>query len=290
MLQRVVFYLSCDSDLITPLFGDTLFGRVCLEIKHSFGEDRLLSLLAEYSSSPFAVFSSAFPQIESSLLVPYPKASSIINLSNINSNQNFDSVCQIKKNKWLILDDDFSIKSLQFSICENQFTNLWFCSILDTNQISIEEIFQIVKQLGISGFGKRSSLGFGRFSVTNTIVNQVNLTNYTSEFDGVITLSPHIVNDYGGLGELFIRFGKAYNSDETFKSPYLMLHHGSIFPIVNNHFNTIIGKSESYEPYNNETNNSETSKYKFVNQGYTPVIAIKDPEYKNYLIASGIIR
>lgn len=46
----------------TPLSGDTLFGQLCWTLRHSYGNDRLNSLLQGYlEGRPYAVISDAFP-------------------------------------------------------------------------------------------------------------------------------------------------------------------------------------------------------------------------------------
>ena len=53
--------LTPQSAFGTVLKGDTLLGQMCWAIANRYGQARLLELLADYSTKPFAVCSDGFP-------------------------------------------------------------------------------------------------------------------------------------------------------------------------------------------------------------------------------------
>lgn len=62
-MQRLQFTLTPKTAFATPLAGDTLFGQCCWALRHCFGAERLVELLAGYTDNrPFMVIADALPQ------------------------------------------------------------------------------------------------------------------------------------------------------------------------------------------------------------------------------------
>lgn len=125
-----------------------------------------------------------------------------------------------------------------------------------------KEIVTILNIIGKSGFGKKSSIGKGQFSV-----------NQNSNFQGFkqldtkyyLTLSPTILNNQNIKNcyyDTFNRFGKYANSNAPFKKPILMANSGGVIELNNKQ--EYIGKG-----VNNGTNSPS-----FV-QGYSILIPFK---------------
>ncbi|TXG83034.1 MAG: CRISPR-associated protein Csm7 [Sphingomonadales bacterium] len=62
-MRRILFTIALESDLGTPLRGDTLFGQLCWALRLRHGESVLNELLADYTHGrPFLVVSDGLPQ------------------------------------------------------------------------------------------------------------------------------------------------------------------------------------------------------------------------------------
>ncbi len=189
----------------TPMLGDTLFGQLCWAVRNRFGEGRLEELLQDYSETPFAVVSDAFPEGH----VPLPKLPGCYYREVPKMDRK-----AVKKRSWLPLsalrselpewldlaktDADIaagfqdkkkhslmethsqphnSINRLTgttgegfapYTMDQNWFHPQlqWHCYVLvDESRIESDEIRQCLDDIGLLGYGRDASIGMGKFEV-----------------------------------------------------------------------------------------------------------------------------
>lgn len=109
------FQIIPHSGFGTPLVGDTLFGHLCWQLFYDreLAGHTLEELLSDYSRSPFAVISSACPQIESGGSVLYAFRRPEMPLSLLFDKASGDPAeiikkrKELKKRRWMLLDKMF---------------------------------------------------------------------------------------------------------------------------------------------------------------------------------------
>lgn len=134
--------------------------------------------------------------------------------------------------------------------------------MFDEQSFKAEEIVNILNTIGKSGFGKKSSIGKGQFSVQQ----DKNFRGFKPlDTKYYLTLSPTLLNNQNIKNcyyDTFNRFGKYANSNAPFKKPILMANSGGVIEL--NNTQEYIGKG-----VNNGTNRAS-----FV-QGYSILIPFK---------------
>ena len=194
------FTLTPQSAMGTPLVGDTLFGQFCWAVRNRFGEARLIELLEGYTEQrPFIVVSDAFPQG----FLPLPtlpstfwetktetdrkslKKAQWVNISDVEKRVvKFWQECALQTNFKFEKEnqDQFhnTIDRQTNTTGEGQFAPYsteiaWFGSkqefdlyiVLDETRFSLEELQQILDDVGTFGFGRDASIGLGKFRCNN---------------------------------------------------------------------------------------------------------------------------
>jgi len=285
--------LTPTSQFITRLKGDTLFGQVCWSIVHSCGEDRLETLLSTYSTRPFLVVSDAFatgylpkPTMPSKYLSEKSEDKKInrkkiwLTMSELHSgayaqardNAAADAI-DVKHSeihnainyKTFTTDSDnfapFSVETLSL-----QKKDVYF--LLDESQLSLEEFTAVLALLQLSGYGKKSSVGMGRFELSD--LEKVSLTSSSKAF---MTLSPSrlegLETEYC-FYDTFVRFGKHGGNrafKNAFKTPILLADSGAVVQF----------KTSQQHQYLGQAIHNVSSVHKdTVHQGYSIVLPIKE--------------
>ncbi|BFU59573.1 MULTISPECIES: type III-A CRISPR-associated RAMP protein Csm4 [Rodentibacter] len=197
--------IKIESAFGTPLVGDTLFGQLCWEIRHQFGEEKLTQLLKGYTEQkPFLVLSDAMP----SGYLPLPTLPSCFWQKGKEQDRK-----KLKKKQWITLENvktQTVEKWQQFAKAEkdilvseqntfkretheqphntlNRQTHttdervfapytmpqIWYqpetlldiYCVIDENRFSYEELKEVLSNIGKLGFGRDASIGLGRFSL-----------------------------------------------------------------------------------------------------------------------------
>lgn len=119
------------------------------------------------------------------------------------------------------------------------YTQLEGYILVDSGKISHEKIKEILEIIGESGFGRRSSIGFGRFKIER--IEEINLSDWqrgVKEEGGklyYLALSPSIFTPEDGIDwensfyTLRPKLGKFHLSSTPFKLPVLMADTGAVY-------------------------------------------------------------
>lgn len=306
------FTLSLQSAMGTPLVGDTLFGQLCWAVRNRFGEARLTALLEGYTEQrPFMVVSDAFPQG----FLPLPtlpskfwqtktetdrkslKKAQWVNIEDAeNSAVKFWQECALQANVKFEKEsqDQFhnTIDRQTNTTGEGQFAPYstmltWFGTVqkfdlyivLDENRFTLEELQQVLNDVGSFGFGRDASIGLGKFQCINPqVVNflQQNANCY-------LTLANCAPKNLGLNKEycyyqITTRFGRHGDiqalSSNPFKKPIILAKPAAIFT------------PEKYEPrlfLGNGLSCISHAQPEAVHQGYAPVLNLfVDFEHKDH--------
>ncbi|WP_105888378.1 type III-A CRISPR-associated RAMP protein Csm4 [Haemophilus influenzae] len=306
------FTLSPQSAMGTPLVGDTLFGQLCWAVRNRFGEARLTALLEGYTEQrPFMVVSDAFPQG----FLPLPtlpskfwqtktetdrkslKKAQWVNIEDAeNSAVKFWQECALQANVKFEKEsqDQFhnTIDRQTNTTGEGQFAPYstmltWFGTVqkfdlyivLDENRFTLEELQQVLNDVGSFGFGRDASIGLGKFQCINPqVVNflQQNANCY-------LTLANCAPKNLGLNKEycyyqITTRFGRHGDiqalSSNPFKKPIILAKPAAIFT------------PEKYEPrlfLGNGLSCISHAQPEAVHQGYAPVLNLfVDFEHKDH--------
>lgn len=285
--------LTPTSQFSTTLKGDTLFGQLCWSIVHVFGSGRLSTLLSSYDSKPFLVVSDAFAKG----YLPKPKMPSVFLAENSEEKK------ANRKKIWLSMealnsgeyskakrDSDVDNSDNAYNEVHNSINYKTFTTdkgefapfseeiieykpkdiylLLDEDQLSLEELSTIMKLMSEYGYGKKSSIGKGRF-----VYSDFETVDLSNESKAYMTLSPSKLD---GLEleycfyDTFVRFGK-FGGDRAFKNafkkPQLLADSAAVIQFEEKNNVQYIGKSI----------HNVSSQYKdAVHQGYAIVVPIKD--------------
>ena len=306
------FTLSPQSAMGTSLVGDTLFGQLCWAVRNRFGEARLTALLEGYTEQrPFMVVSDAFPQG----FLPLPtlpskfwqtktetdrkslKKAQWVNIEDAeNSAVKFWQECALQANVKFEKEsqDQFhnTIDRQTNTTGEGQFAPYstmltWFGTVqkfdlyivLDENRFTLEELQQVLNDVGSFGFGRDGSIGLGKFQCINPqVVNflQQNANCY-------LTLANCAPKNLGLNKEycyyqITTRFGRHGDiqalSSNPFKKPIILAKPAAIFT------------PEKYEPrlfLGNGLSCISHAQPEAVHQGYAPVLNLfVDFEHKDH--------
>ncbi|MCI6339297.1 MAG: hypothetical protein MR782_00315 [Campylobacter sp.] len=279
----------------TTLKGDTIFGHICWAICLK-NKNRLNELLKGYEKEPFLVVSDAFV----SGYFPKPTAPSTMlgeNLADKKVN---------RKKVWLNWEDlqngDFSLAKsddelkkpmVTFLSIKNKINRLTFTTdggdfapysmseymtvpqdvyfLLDTDKMSLDELKDAFSLVGKMGYGKKASIGKGRFEVGEFCEIESFLNENSNAF---MTLSPSSLENFSEIYyEPFTRFGKhgaSLASDKPFKSPVLLAQSGALI-VPNDDEKTKIQKAA----YIGKGIKGHSSHEESVQQGYAIVVGTK---------------
>lgn len=279
----------------TTLKGDTIFGHICWAICLK-NKNRLNELLKGYEKEPFVVVSDAFV----SGYFPKPTAPSTMlgeNLADKKVNrkkvwlnwkdlQNGDfslakSDDELEKPMVTFLSIKNKINRLTFTTDEGDFApysmseymtvpqDVYF--LLDTDKMSLDELKDAFSLVGKMGYGKKASIGKGRFEVGEFCEIESFFNENSNAF---MTLSPSSLENFSEIYyEPFTRFGKhgaSLASDKPFKSPVLLAQSGALI-VPNDDEKTKIQKAA----YIGKGIKGHSSHEESVQQGYAIVVGTK---------------
>ena len=279
----------------TTLKGDTIFGHICWAICLK-NKNRLNELLKGYEKEPFLVVSDAFV----SGYFPKPTAPSTMlgeNLADKKVNrkkvwlnwkdlQNGDfslakSDDELEKPMVTFLSIKNKINRLTFTTDEGDFApysmseymtvpqDVYF--LLDTDKMSLDELKDAFSLVGKMGYGKKASIGKGRFEVGEFCEIESFFNENSNAF---MTLSPSSLENFSEIYyEPFTRFGKhgaSLASDKPFKSPVLLAQSGALI-VPNDDEKTKIQKAA----YIGKGIKGHSSHEESVQQGYAIVVGTK---------------
>ena len=306
------FTLTPQSAMGTPLVGDTFFGQFCWAVRNRFGEARLIELLEGYTEQrPFIVVSDAFPQG----FLPLPtlpstfwetktetdrkslKKAQWVNISDVEKRAvKFWQECALQTNFKFEKEnqDQFhnTIDRQTNTTGEGQFAPysteiVWFGSkqefdlyiVLDEARFSLEELQQILDDVGTFGFGRDASIGLGKFRCNNP--QEVNFCQQNANC--YFTLANSAPKNLGldkecSYYQVTTRFGRHGDiqalSSSPFKKPIILAKSAAIFT------------PENYEPrlfLGNGLGNVSYAQPEAVHQGYAPVLNLfVDFEHKDH--------
>ena len=279
----------------TTLKGDTIFGHICWAICLK-NKNRLNELLKGYEKEPFVVVSDAFV----SGYFPKPTAPSTMlgeNLADKKVN---------RKKVWLNWKDlqngDFSLAKsddelekpmVTFLSIKNKINRLTFTTdggdfapysmseymtvpqdvyfLLDTDKMNLDELKDAFSLVGKMGYGKKASIGKGRFEVGEFCEIESFFNENSNAF---MTLSPSSLENFSEIYyEPFTRFGKhgaSLASDKPFKSPVLLAQSGALI-VPNDDEKTKIQKAA----YIGKGIKGHSSHEESAQQGYAIVVGTK---------------
>ena len=287
------------SNFATKLKGDTLFGQFCWAIYYCLGKDRLEELLKDYREQrePFLVVSDAFTQG----YLPKPKMPSrFLNEKSEEKKINRKKVWleftdllegryyRAKQEKELKTKDSEDISlhnalNYQTSHTGNGFDpytlrvtdlskkDIYF--LLDENQLPFNDFKEVLTLLSNMGYGKKSTIGKGRFEIEN--IEKVNVKSNSKVFMTLSPFTPKSMTYKTIYYEPFTSFGKfgaerAYKS--AFKKSLLLADVASVVEFE---------KVESHQYLGSAISGlSNNLRYKdTVHQGYSIVLPLKELNY-----------
>ena len=286
--------ISPESNFATSLKGDTLFGQMCWSIVHSFTEERLKELLKDYKDSPFLVVSDGFV----SGYLPKPKMPSLLlgedsQDKKLNRKKVWLTLKQLKAGDFTDALSDEDIKNRDTSTItmhnsinyktfktsddgsfapygDNEFSfgkkDIYF--LLDSLQFSLEDLKKSFEQLSLSGYGKDTTIGKGRFTFDD--FEEIEIDNSSKTFMTLSPISAKGLECQDIYYEPFTRFGKFGGGrafKNAFKKPILLADSASIVHFEEKQNLQFIGSAI--------TNVSDAHK-DAVHQGYSIVVPIKE--------------
>lgn len=279
------------SNFSTTLKGDTLFGQMCWAVRYALGNDRLEALLSKYETDPFLVVSDGFAKG----YLPKPSMPSQF------LNEDPDQKKENRKKTWLTLEDltagrytnaktnkDVGNIHKTESIVRNSInyqtshtgddgfdpygedeTKLTAQDIyfLISDDFSVDDLKESFALLSSMGYGKKSTIGKGRFSIGSFEEVDTNTSSDTYMALGPFTPSGMKCKEI--FYEPFTRFGKSGASranTNPFKKPVLMADGAAVI-----HFDAKIELNYVGQAIKNVSSYSD-----IVHQGYAIVVPIKE--------------
>ena len=295
------------SAFATKLTGDTLFGQFCSFLAKKDVE-LLNSMLDKYTQGqPFIVFSDAFPSDS----IPRPTIPSFFyekpsgkdrkqqkKLSWINVDKTTEDI-----SKWLLLAHEEKLIS-STSVSHNHINRLTSSTdnegfapytveqyyygtrdktitldvyvVYDENLISIDLIQEILRQIGLYGYGKDATIGMGKFEISYIVDNfQFKKSNLANAYLSLAPSTPEAGYDTNkSFYTTIVKFAKAgadiaITTGNPYKNPILMAKTAGIF--TPNEFiadKLFIGKG-----LGGDGSISKSFK-KIVHQGYSPIVPV----------------
>ncbi|PJG85616.1 type III-A CRISPR-associated RAMP protein Csm4 [Conservatibacter flavescens] len=297
------FTLKLNSAFGTPLVGDSLFGQICWEIVHQFGENKLTELLDGYTNQrPFLVVSDAFPNG----YLPLPCLPSKYWVTGKETDRKV-----LKKKQWISLEERKQAvenwqtfakaeKDLFEKIVANQPHNtldrqtnttgegqfapystsqIWYSPntqldlycVIDESRLSISDLKQLLNNIGQLGFGRDASIGLGRFEIENVEPFEANLSATYNAYLTLANCAPQgldLHKDYC-FYQLTTRFGRHGDikalSENPFKKPIILAKAGAVFTPHQWQARLFLG---------NGLSGISKAQPNAVHQGYAPIIPI----------------
>lgn len=288
----------------TPLVGDTLFGHLCWNIAEAFGAVRLRELLHNYcDGKPFLIASDAFPaghlplptlpsaywtagdetdrkKLKKKQWLPLDALTKPVRDWQRNAKSNDDIAANLisshsqahnRINRAMSSTGD--ARFAPFTSEQNWYgtNSQWQLYLLhDPARITRDELAQILKNLGHSGYGRDASTGLGKYHLDTLEAEQ---TLFTRSGNAAMTLAPCCPQGQGFNSErsyyqTLTRFGRHGNVQATagnpFKKPVLMAQSGAVFS-GERHGRPWIGQG---------IGGISTTLPATVHQGYAPAIAL----------------
>ncbi len=279
------------STFASPLKGGTLLGQICWSILYIFGEERLKELINSYKKKPFLIVSDAFPLN----YLPKPKMPSRL-LG--------EDVKEKKKNRkkiWLKLEElkngeyikakrdeevnrdksDIIIRNslnyitshtddgfTPYSIEENSLSKKDLYFLLDEDKLKIDELKEALKLVSEMGYGKKTTIGKGRFKVE--AFEEITIDNSSTTFMTLSPFSPQNLKCEKIFYEPITQFGKfggARANKNPFKKPIILANTASVIKFKTKQRHQYLGKAI----FNISTLHKDS-----IYQGYTIVIPIKE--------------
>jgi CRISPR-associated protein Csm4 len=289
------------SDFATTLRGDTLFGQMCWAIFYKFGKDELSKLLKSYreGEQPFLVVSDAFPKG----YLPKPKMPSRF------LNEKSEDKKLNRKKLWLRLDelikneytkartdkeienhdkrdvtihnalnyktfhtgDGFDPHGLTVTHLGDK--DIYF--LLDEKKLNFEKFKEAFKLISEMGYGKKTTIGKGRFEYKEEEIEVIEIDNSSKTFMTLSPFSPKGIKAKNIYYDPFTRFGKfgatrAYKN--AFKKPILLADVASVVEFNELQEYQYLGRAVS--------GLSDIPEYSdTVHQGYSIVFPLKELTY-----------
>jgi len=293
-MQLYKVTITPTSHFTTTLKGDTIFGQVCWAIFYKFGKERLSKLLNSYreGKKPFLIASDAFPKG----YLPKPTMpSTLLNEKSEDKKKNRKKIWlkldELQKGKYKnaktdkdINNEDSSDITIHNSLNYKTFhtgdgfdpygLKVWkllsqdIYFLIDQNQFTINEFKEAFELLSKMGYGKKITIGYGRFKIDST--EQIDIDNYSQKFMTLSPFSPKGLNVKSIYYNPFTRFGKfgasrAYKN--AFKKPILLADTSSVIEFENKQRYQYLGRViDGVSDIYRDT----------VHQGYSIVIPIGD--------------
>ena len=289
----------------TPLVGDTLFGHLCWNIAEAYGADRLRELLDGYcNGNPFLIASDAFPaghlplptlpsaywtagdetdrkKLKKKQWLPLEALTAPVRDWQQHARSNDDiaanlisSHSQAHNSINRAISSTGDARFAPFASEQNWYSteSQWQLYLLhDPARITRDELAQILKNLGHSGYGRDASTGLGKYHLDALEAEQ---TLFARSGNAAMTLAPCCPQGQGFDGahsyyQTLPRFGRHGNVQATagnpFKKPVLMAQSGAVFS-GERHGRPWIGQG---------IGGISTTLPAAVHQGYAPAIALE---------------
>ena len=121
----------------------------------------------------------------------------------------------------------------------NDNLNLIFFVAIDETKFTAEELKKAFTNLGLNGFGKKASIGYGKFDVISCLESKL-FKNLSKNTNYVYTLAPFVpkqdeICEEKSYFQPFTRFGKhgdvLAKSDNPFKNPIIMMDEYSLIKL-----------------------------------------------------------
>ena len=286
------------SSFATSLKGDTLFGQMCWAVFYQLGKEKLSLLLENYrEDKPFLIVSDAF----ATGYFPKPKMPShFLNEKSedkkINRKKLWLTPNALIEGKYNQAKDDKTVhnsekKGMRMHNALNYKTfhtggegfdpygvesmvlspkDIYI--LLDEDQLSFEEFKKVFKLFSEMGYGKKSSIGQGRFVYDENKIEEIQIVHTSNTFMSLSPFVPSGLEIKNIYYEPFTRFGKFGGdrvSKNPFKKPLLLADTASV--IVLNEIKNVqyIGT--------NITGLTDLPEYQdTVHQGYSIVLPLKE--------------
>ncbi|MFN3854222.1 MAG: type III-A CRISPR-associated RAMP protein Csm4 [Phreatobacter sp.] len=264
--------LRLDSDLGTPMSGDTLFGQLCWQLRLREGEARLAEVLQGYGvGHPFLVVSDAMPRgfLPKPIVPPPP-------LSNEATDAAWTARKAWIKRRWLpsdclrrplaesldrtdlpqpcsmelVLQPHNSINRLTGTTGAAAFApflsermvvapagrDVTLRCLLDEERLRRAQLLEMLSDIGRSGFGRDASTGLGRFCVTASAEAPVAVSAPVLVTLAPAALHPQAVNIERSYWKPLVRFGRhggPASGGAVFKAPVLLAAAGASITVEN---------------------------------------------------------
>lgn len=269
-MQAFKLTLCPETAFGTPLVGDTLFGQICWGIVEQFGEAVLAECLQGYTEhKPFLVVSDAFPagylplptlpssywqegsetdrkKLKKRRWLPLPALNTPCETWQQQAKSSSDIVQYLQSehtqpHNSINRQTHTTVAGGQFAPYESE--QIWYAAgssweiylLLDEGRLKAEDVQQVIRNIGYSGYGRDASAGLGKFSISAW--ETTDLFDQQSGGDTVWTLAPCCPQNQGFDAEnsfynIQTRFGRHGNIQATagspFKKPILMAQTGAV--------------------------------------------------------------